>query len=102
MSHLECGKCGYSCGTEAAWERHLARTGGVGCYKLSAEEIMTPEEKLAARYSITMPQMRDMREAFDVFGLYGTPGPRELQLVTTVICVISSESCSSAARGVEV
>jgi len=53
MVHIECGKCGYSCGTEAAWERQTEqRCQQRGCWQLDIEETMTPDERVASKFQL--------------------------------------------------
>ena len=42
---MECGKCGYSCGTDAAWKRHLRQTDEEGHFKIPLE-LTVPKSKL--------------------------------------------------------
>jgi len=70
MVHIECGKCGYSCGTPKAWKRHEQP----GCWQLPLEATMTPEERLATKYGLQWSDMKDLKNTFEAFGQMSDSG----------------------------
>ena len=104
MVHIECGKCGYSCGTEKAWKRHEQP----GCWKLPLEATMTPEEKLAQRFGLQWSDMKDLKSTFEAFGMMSESGGIEhVDELAELRCVLYLHSvqhhfCQHLRRGAAV